>query len=158
MIQRTTMKIKQSKKAKAIMPATGRIRRLAKHIEKKADGSVVLKITKDADTFLQANPVGKAAWMRNAVEQLKKETSANMTREILEACGRRLKFVNSHTIIGGYDHCYCGQVEHTKELFTDTTYCNCSVGWYKQLFETAMGKKVEVKILQSIISRSKSCA
>lgn len=71
--------------------------------------------------------------------------------------GGRLTLKDKHTITGGYDHCYCGQVKHTKESFVNTTYCHCSVGWYKQLFETALGRPVDVEITQSIISGAKTC-
>ena len=70
--------------------------------------------------------------------------------------GRSLQLKNN-TITGGYDHCYCGQVKKTQEPFPSTTYCHCSVGWYKQLFETALEKPVEVKITRSIISGAESC-
>lgn len=70
--------------------------------------------------------------------------------------GGRLQ-LKGNTITGGYDHCYCGQVKKTQEPFTSTTYCHCSVGWYKQLFETALEKSVEVEITQSIISGAESC-
>ena len=68
--------------------------------------------------------------------------------------GGRLKLKNKHTIAGGYDQCYCGQVKHTKTPFPRLTYCHCSVGWYKQLFETVLGRPVDVEITQSIISLS----
>lgn len=70
--------------------------------------------------------------------------------------GGRLR-LEDDTITGGYDHCYCGQVKKTQEPFISATYCHCSVGWYKQLFETALEKPVEVEITQSIISGAKSC-
>ena len=70
--------------------------------------------------------------------------------------GGRLQ-LKGNTVTGGYDHCYCGQVKRTKEPFPTTTYCNCSVGRYKQLFETALDKPVKVEITQSIISGSESC-
>ncbi|KYK38651.1 MAG: hypothetical protein HXS46_17595 [Theionarchaea archaeon] len=64
--------------------------------------------------------------------------------------------VQGDTITGGYDTCYCGQVKKTKEPF-DTMYCYCSVGWYKQLFESALGHPVDVELRQSIISGADSC-
>ncbi|MFB0509561.1 MAG: DUF6144 family protein [bacterium] len=71
--------------------------------------------------------------------------------------GGRLKLKDEKTITGGYDHCYCGQVKQTKEPFSSLTYCHCSTGWYKQLFETAFERPVEVEILQSIICGAKTC-
>ena len=65
--------------------------------------------------------------------------------------------LHGDTITGGYDHCYCGQVKQTKEPFLTLTYCSCSAGWYKQLFESALGKPVEVELLQSIICGADTC-
>jgi hypothetical protein len=71
--------------------------------------------------------------------------------------GGRLRWTGKDTIVGGYDRCYCGLVSKTKEAFPDLSYCQCSVGWYKQLFEAALGKPVEVEIKRSIICGAKSC-
>jgi predicted ArsR family transcriptional regulator len=71
--------------------------------------------------------------------------------------GGRLQLVDKHTITGGYDHCYCGHVKKTDQPFSSTTYCHCSVGWYKQLFESALGRPVDVEIKRSIISGANRC-
>ncbi|MCE5342922.1 MAG: hypothetical protein LLF96_04940 [Eubacteriales bacterium] len=36
-------------------------------------------------------------------------------------------------------------------------YCNCSLGWQKQTYETILGRKVDVKIVESVIRGSKRC-
>ncbi|MGC1120429.1 MAG: DUF6144 family protein [Candidatus Methanofastidiosia archaeon] len=69
--------------------------------------------------------------------------------------GGRLR-IQGDTITGGYDCCYCGQVKHTKDVFP-MTYCNCSVGWYKQLFESALGRPVGVELVQSIVTGAETC-
>jgi len=71
--------------------------------------------------------------------------------------GGRLKLLSADTLSAGYDKCFCGQVSQTEVPFPTQTYCQCSVGWYKQLFETALETQVEVELLQSIISGAKSC-
>lgn len=71
--------------------------------------------------------------------------------------GGRLKRLDEHTITGGYDRCYCGMVSQTAEKFPGLGYCQCSTGWYRQLFETALGRPVEVRIIRSIISGAKTC-
>jgi predicted ArsR family transcriptional regulator len=70
--------------------------------------------------------------------------------------GGRLTLKDETTVQGGYDHCYCGQVKHTAEVFPEI-YCHCSVGWYKQLFESALGTPVEVELVQSIITGADTC-
>jgi len=71
--------------------------------------------------------------------------------------GGRLRLKGKNTITGGYDRCYCGQVKKTKEPFPTKTYCQCSVGWYKQLFESVLGKDIEVELIGSIITGAKTC-
>jgi hypothetical protein len=53
-------------------------------------------------------------------------------------------------IHAAYDRCYCGSVSKVSETFS-ATYCYCSCGWYRQLFETLLGRPVEVELLGSII-------
>jgi hypothetical protein len=71
--------------------------------------------------------------------------------------GGRLKLKNPNTIVGGYDWCYCGRVKQTQQPFPTDTYCHCSVGWYKSLFEAAFDKPVKVKLKQSIIQGADRC-
>jgi hypothetical protein len=63
----------------------------------------------------------------------------------------------NNTIIQIYERCYCGQVKQAKEFFPTNIYCQCGVGWIKQLFESALGKSVKVELKQSIICGGKSC-
>jgi hypothetical protein len=55
-----------------------------------------------------------------------------------------------------YDRCYCGSVSKSAEKFSPT-YCYCSCGWYRELFETLTGKPVEVKLLSSIVQGDECC-
>lgn len=90
----------------------------------------------------------------NASKSLKKFIQELNKRHI---GGGRLKLRGKDTIIGGYDRCYCGMVSKTRTPFPDLTYCHCSTGWYKQLFETALKKPVKVTIKKSIICGAKTC-
>jgi len=64
--------------------------------------------------------------------------------------------LNGNIISGGYDICYCGSVSKTKEAIP-ITYCYCSTGWYKRLFEEVLERSVEVEILSSIASGADKC-
>jgi hypothetical protein len=59
-------------------------------------------------------------------------------------------------IRAAYDRCYCGSVSKTREPFS-ATYCHCSCGWYRQLFETLLDRQVEVELLGSIIQGDERC-
>jgi len=71
--------------------------------------------------------------------------------------GGRLKLKSKTTIVGGYDWCYCGRVKQTAQPFPTDTYCHCSTGWYKSLFEAGFGKPVKVKLKQSILQGAPTC-
>ena len=59
-------------------------------------------------------------------------------------------------IQASYDRCYCGSVGGNTEPFS-STYCHCSCGWYRQLFEHLLGRQVEVELLDSIVQGAQSC-
>jgi predicted hydrocarbon binding protein len=70
--------------------------------------------------------------------------------------GGGLLQLDGNIISGGYDTCYCGSVSKTKEVMP-ITYCYCSTGWYKRLFEEVLEKAVEVEILETIASGADKC-
>ncbi len=69
--------------------------------------------------------------------------------------GGRLE-TKGQVISGGYDRCYCGAVSRSKQPIS-LTYCSCSAGWYRELFERTLEKPVEVEALGSIIHGSPKC-
>jgi predicted ArsR family transcriptional regulator len=56
-----------------------------------------------------------------------------------------------------YPRCYCTQVNKIPKGKLSGTYCNCSRGWAKALFEGATGKPVEVIKEKSIINGDNQC-
>jgi predicted hydrocarbon binding protein len=55
-----------------------------------------------------------------------------------------------------YPACYCPMVTDVTEPLSPT-YCHCSAGWLKELFETVSGKPVEVEILETIKRGGAQC-
>ena len=55
-----------------------------------------------------------------------------------------------------YDHCFCPYV-NDNIAETPASYCECTKGWTKQVFETAFGRPVEVEIEQTIIRGGEYC-
>jgi hypothetical protein len=55
-----------------------------------------------------------------------------------------------------YDRCYCGSVSKSREPFS-STYCFCSCGWYRRLFEKLLHGPVEVELLCSILQGDENC-
>ena len=61
-----------------------------------------------------------------------------------------------NVIHAAYDRCYCGSVSTSRQPFS-ATYCHCSCGWYRQLFEMLLNKPVEVELLGSILQGDEHC-
>jgi hypothetical protein len=55
-----------------------------------------------------------------------------------------------------YEKCFCPMVGDVTEKISET-YCHCSAGWLKEMFETAGGKPVEVEILETVKRGGTSC-
>ena len=56
-----------------------------------------------------------------------------------------------------YPKCYCSFVNKIPPRKLSATYCNCSRGWAKALFEGALGRSVEVTMEESIMKGDKQC-
>jgi len=57
-----------------------------------------------------------------------------------------------------YPHCYCSFVnKHPNLSELSPTYCYCSVGWVKELFEKATDIEVKVDLLHSVVSGADEC-
>lgn len=67
------------------------------------------------------------------------------------------KLLDSNTIIAKHNKFFCGQVKESNEQFINRTYCQCSVEFNKQFFESALGKPVDVVLKQSIIIGGDCC-
>jgi predicted ArsR family transcriptional regulator len=81
------------------------------------------------------------------------------TDEFLEKFGQVYKHLHREgdKIYIVYPKCYCSQVNKIPIGKLSGTYCNCSVGWAKALFEGALGRPVEVTKEESIIGGDKQC-
>jgi hypothetical protein len=55
-----------------------------------------------------------------------------------------------------YPTCYCPLASEIKEALSPT-YCNCSVGWLKELYETVTGKPVKVEVLETVKRGGQAC-
>lgn len=56
-----------------------------------------------------------------------------------------------------YPKCYCSMVNKVPPGKLSGSYCNCSRGWAKTLFEGALGRPVEVVMQESIKKGDKQC-
>jgi len=56
-----------------------------------------------------------------------------------------------------YPECYCSFVNKIPSRQLSATYCNCSRGWAKELFEGALGRPVEVVMEKSVVKGDDQC-
>ena len=56
-----------------------------------------------------------------------------------------------------YPRCYCSFVNKIPLGTLSATYCNCSRGWAKELFEKVLGRSVEVVMEESIVNGDEQC-
>jgi nitrogenase molybdenum-iron protein alpha/beta subunit len=56
-----------------------------------------------------------------------------------------------------YPKCYCSRVSKMPKGELSKTYCLCSLGWAKALFEGALGRPVEVRLEKSVIGGDDEC-
>ena len=65
--------------------------------------------------------------------------------------------VNGNDIYIVYPRCYCSFVNKIPSGTLSATYCNCSRGWAKELFEKVLGRSVEVVMEESIVNGDQQC-
>jgi predicted hydrocarbon binding protein len=58
------------------------------------------------------------------------------------------------TVTSSERDCVCGLVS---SKITPPYFCHCSVGWQKETYETILGKKVDVQIVESVLHGGKRC-
>ncbi len=124
---------------------------LMEGLNKNVDERTIAKILEQCGRQCQTQSSIKKA--RNIYEKSKS------TDEFLD----RLAKVNKHIhrekdkIYLIYPKCYCSQFNKLPKGKLSGTYCNCSRGWAKALFEEATGKPVEVIMEKSIINGDDQC-
>jgi predicted hydrocarbon binding protein len=126
-------------------------------------------------------------WISNLMESMDEHLDDEEKISLLERCGRACaerharaealkhkgeldgwlgrfrKWVGSenvkkegNTVQITYSKCLCPLVQDRSPLMSKT-YCNCSRGWLKEVFETVVEKPVEVKLEDSIMQGGDQC-
>jgi len=121
-------------------------------LEKLVDKETTVKIMESCGLECCSSAV-----IKRAKQLMSKSPSIEEFLNKFSAGGYRFNLKDNNTIIGTYNKCYCGQVKHTKETFITNTYCQCGVGYLRQLFQSALEKPVKVELIQSIITGAERC-
>ena len=96
------------------------------------------------------------SFVKKAKDIYEKSSSIN---DFLDKLGRVYKHLHREgdNVYIVYPRCYCSQVNKIPKGKLSGTYCNCSRGWSKALFEGALGRPVEVVMEKSIINGDNQC-
>ena len=95
---------------------------------------------------------GRNCITRSMIAKTKEiKTNSKGIGEFLDKLGKNWKHLklDGNEIHVEYQKCYCPLVRDCHENLS-VTFCNCSRGWLKELFESALEKRVEVKLEKSI--------
>lgn len=120
-------------------------------LEKNVDEKTLARILEQCGRQCQSQ-----SFIKKAKELYEKSKSID---DFLEKLGRAYKHLHRE---GGevyivYPRCFCSQVNKIPKGKLSGTYCNCSRGWAKALFEGALGRPVEVIMEKSIINGDNEC-
>lgn len=55
------------------------------------------------------------------------------------------------------NYCHCSLVREYLDEGISTTFCNCSAGWYRQIWEGILKKPVRIEILKTLLNGDESC-
>ncbi|MFW9941841.1 MAG: hypothetical protein ACFFFT_12435 [Candidatus Thorarchaeota archaeon] len=55
------------------------------------------------------------------------------------------------------NYCHCPLVRNHFNEGISPTFCNCSAGWYRQLWEGIIGRPINIKILKSLLKGDQNC-
>jgi predicted hydrocarbon binding protein len=102
---------------------------------------------------------GRACARRSSVFSVAasgKGDAAKLIQALAKILGKDNVVLEGGVVRLTYPKCYCEMVADGPERLPDA-YCCCSQGWIKEMFETAAGKPVGVKTLQTIKRGADSC-
>jgi hypothetical protein len=127
------------------------IRTLMENMEKTIDPETRVRLMNDC---------GRACARRGGLYKLALDHKGNL-KSFVQAAAERLgrenvRFLNATTIHWSYPRCLCELVAAGPDRLP-ALYCQCSVGWVLEMFETVLQKPVRVQLVQSIKSGATSC-
>jgi len=127
------------------------IRKVVAGIEEHADEAECKKILEACGR--QCAPRGLIAKAREIYQ------SAGDTAEFVARLGEVFSAVQIEDgkVFVIYPECYCEQIKGVPSEDIPNAYCNCSVGWVKEVFEGALGRPVGVRRVSSVIAGDPEC-
>lgn len=123
---------------------------LMQNLERQLDEPSRVKLMEDC---------GRACARRSGILALAKKYEGNIRGFIESMAGTLGKDnlgIDGDAIRWGYSRCYCELVADGSTLLP-RTYCFCSVGWVREVFDTLAQKPVRIELVQSIKQGAPSC-
>jgi predicted ArsR family transcriptional regulator len=120
-------------------------------------------LDKNVDEKTLAKVLEQCGWQCQSQSFIRKARSLYEKSKSVDEFLDKLGKINKHLHKEGdkvylvYPRCYCSQVNRIPKGKLSGTYCNCSRGWAKALFEGALGRDVEVVKEKSIIGGDSEC-
>jgi len=77
--------------------------------------------------------------------------------ELMKGYGETIRYDRDEgtiSVASSERDCVCGLVD---KKITPPYFCDCSVGWQKEIYESALGKPVNVVIKESVLRGGKRC-
>jgi predicted hydrocarbon binding protein len=120
-------------------------------LDENVDEETVAKVLEQCGRQCQSESFVKKA---RAIYQKSKSMD-----EFLDKFGKVYKHLQreGHNVYIVYPKCYRSFVNKIPPGKLSVTYCNCSRGWVKELFEGALGRPVEAVMEKSIVKGDYQC-
>ncbi len=90
----------------------------------------------------------RAEPFKGKLDEFVADLAAHMGKDAVQRDGDVIKVT--------YPRCFCPLVAELKEPLS-ASYCFCSAGWLKEVYETVSGKSVSVEILETVKRGGKLC-
>jgi predicted ArsR family transcriptional regulator len=103
---------------------------------------------------------GRQCQSQSAIKKARSlHIKSKSTDEFLDKLGKYYKHLHKEgdKVYLVYPRCFCSQVNKIPRGTLSATYCSCSRGWAKALFEGALGKSIDVIIEKSIFKGDSEC-
>jgi len=120
-------------------------------LDKHVDSETTAKVLEQCGRQCQSQ-----SFVKKAKDIYKKSKDIN---DFLDKFGKIYKHLHREgdKVYIVYPKCYCSHVNKIPKGKLSATYCNCSRGWTKALFEGALGRPVEVIMKETIVKGDKQC-
>jgi len=140
--------------------------RRAREFEKRFKEAYILTLMENMEKQLEEKTrvklmeeCGRACARRSGLAKFAEKYKGDIKKFVdimAEKLGKENIFIEGDMIHWCYPRCFCELVAEGPVRLPDA-YCNCSVGWVLEVFETVTGKPVKVELLQSVKRGAPSC-